>query len=697
MFNKNGLHLEEIAMKIEDRFKTEDLSTQSALARVAACVPKAKAEKPLSNVRLRLLILGVAMAVIAAAPARSTILFKPVGRPPEVFAYNGETMSQPLASKDTNALNSPKVYFIFVGPNWTKDNTKIMIDAAKAIFDSSYLSGLTQYGSDGRAVYGDDRIDGKVDPTDPTTDDSSHKLMWKEIGKTLNDANFSSWLPTGGDDRNSPIYIVVKYKNNGDGVSGGYGGWNHWGTNEYTPLAVNAISIGIDSVAQVDGFTWALSHELVERMFSGTGGFAEVSPSTGAGKQIGDGEPEGRGSDNYQWRLKGTNGPLVTSYWSFVDQAFIVPDGNLDRTLLVPVWDNDNTTGNDRFTGKYISLEQGNLYELTASDKRTRIDTKVQSFTVNVSDGAAQIFDLTADGQVKKYNSSDSDTPWTPVTGSDTVASTLVSTSHLVETDPAGDDAYSLKDGKLYMLAAKDGSPKVWEYSGSGTNWTAVTGSNTTVKSVAAANGGLYMIANNHVVGDQVWQYSGAGTDWNAVTGSNTSVASIASAGGALYMNALTSSHDHDVYQVWRYNSSDATWAPVTDTNIQIYSIAAAGDVLCMLSRNFVSGGAIRVWQYGLTSDNWFPLTGTNTQAYQILVQDGSELFMAAANDSGPVQMWQYSTPYDWTALTGPNTIVQSASVSADNRLYMVASNDGGHRYDNWIYNGTPDSWSVVK
>ena len=48
-----------------------------------------------------------------------TILFEPVGRGPEVFAFNGATMSQsePLAS-NPYALNSPKVYFIFVGPNW---------------------------------------------------------------------------------------------------------------------------------------------------------------------------------------------------------------------------------------------------------------------------------------------------------------------------------------------------------------------------------------------------------------------------------------------------------------------------------------------------------------------------------------------------------------------------------------------------
>jgi hypothetical protein len=162
MFNKNGLHLEEITMKTGDRLKTEDSSTLTASARPAACARQAKTECPLSDGRMRSLVLGVAMAVIAAAPARSTIVFKPVGRPAEVFAYKGDTMSKPLSN--TNALNSPTVYFIFIGSMWGKDGDPSdaavsAIHAAKELLDSSYLSGLTQYGSDGHAVYGGYTID----------------------------------------------------------------------------------------------------------------------------------------------------------------------------------------------------------------------------------------------------------------------------------------------------------------------------------------------------------------------------------------------------------------------------------------------------------------------------------------------------------------------------------------------------------
>ena len=90
------------------------------------------------------------------------------------------------------------------------------------------------------------------------------------------------------------------------------------------------------------------------------------------------------------------------------------------------------------------------------------------------------------------------------------------------------------------------------------------------------------------------------------------------------------------------------------------------------------------------------PLTGTNTAVSQILVQDGSQLFIVAANGSGPVQVWQYSAPGNWTALTGTNTSVKSASVGADNSLNMVASNGGG-KAEKWVYDGKPGSWSLVK
>jgi hypothetical protein len=628
------------------------------------------------------MIFGVAMTVVATAPARSTILFQPVGRPPEAFSYSGVTMSKPLST--TEALRSPKVYFIFVGPNWgTNGNPSIspsiMINAAKAIMNSSYLSGLTQYGSDGHATYGGYTVDTTVDPTVAGVNGPNHVLMWSEIDKTLSNNEFSSWLPTGGAGGDGPVYVVVNYKNDGTKAKGGYGGWNDYGLLPTLPYTVHAISVGIASADQVDEFSWALSHELVERISTGTGSLVEVSPN--AGNQICDGEPES--GNNYKWRIGGSSGPVVTSYWSFLDQAFIIPDGNLDRVILIPVW-NSNT-----FTHTFLSLQQGTLYELKAPDTKTKIDTRVQSLVVNVSGGNAQIFDLTADGQVRLYDTSTG--TWTSVTSPGTVATALVETTFLEQT---GTNSYTRVDGGVFMLS----NNQVWGYNGSGTDWWLVLGSSVTARGLVAADGFLYQNTNSVGIFQSSY-FPGMEPTGTTLSGTGpgmySAVVSMASAGGSLYVLALNV-FGRPLPTVWRYDQNARSLEQITDSGTFVFSIAAAGDVLCMLASGPGVSGAVGVSQYGLTSHTWIRLTGSNTAASQILVQDGSELYMLAENDGGPLQVWQYNTPGNWTALTGTNTSIKSVSVATDNTLHMVASNSGGP-IQNWVYSGTPGDWNVVK
>jgi len=667
-------------MKTNNSFNAGVSSTLSASRGAAASAPKTKVQKVLINGRLRQLIVGVALAAIAAAPARSTVLFRPIGRPPEVFAFNNVTMTQPLTN-NPYALNSPKVYLIFVGPNWAQNGNPTaavnsMISAAKAILGSSYLSGLTQYGSDGHAAFGGFTIDTSLDPltwSNTNPDGTPNKNpMFFETNQILSNPFFSSWLPPPGDARTSPIYVVARYSQNGTGAGFGGGGSNGNGPNGFTTRAVNVIDVSIPTADQVDGFTWVLSHELVERMSSGIGGLSEVSPDSGG--QIADGEPEG--NNLYARRLWGSFGPVVTSYWSVLDQDFIIPDGLPNRVLLVPIWNGA------AWTGRFVSLQQGSLYQLYGFDQQTLIDNQVQSFAVNLSGGTAQLFDLTANGQVRQY--SGSGTTWTALTGANTVASSLAGTSYL---SPTGNNTYTLMDGALYMLAANKGQPnKVWQYTGSGTNWTAVTGPNTTVSSIAAAGGGMYMVAYNNL-GHQVWQYSGFLSSWSALTGTNTYVDSIAGVGNSLYMLADNNGQRN---QVWLYSGS-GNWTALTGTNTTVYGIAAAGDVLCIVGMN---DGDTTTYIWQLIPLNWIPLTGANTRPNQLLVQDGATLYMGAANNNLPLQAWQYAGPGNWTALTGLNTNIHSLSVGTDNRLYMTAANNGGP-IQNWIYNGTPGNWSV--
>jgi hypothetical protein len=631
--------------------------------------------------RRRRLIIGMTMAMVAAVPGYSDILFRPVGRPPEVFAYNGTTMSKPLTN--TNALNNPKVYVIFIGPNWESDGaptaaTLSMVSAVKAMLNSPYLSGLTQYGSDGRATYGAYTIDTTVDP-------AAHpaNYMYLETDKILSEPAFSSWLPPpGGDARKSPIYVVARYGSNGTSVGGPYGGSNDYGPNTYTKRAINAIDVAITSADQVDEFSWVLSHELVERISTGTGSLIGVGSSSG--NQICDGEPEG--GDFYAWRLPGSDGPLVTSYWSFIDQAYIIPDGTLDRVLFVPMWNKNGWTGN------FVSLQQGNLFLITSyppagppqfESTTTKIDSSVRSFVINVSGGTAQIFDLTSAGEIKQYSGSGA--VWTRVTDSSTVASELVSTSYLNESEI---NVYNLADGQVFMLSNK----KAWQYSGSGTTWNLMI-ANVTATAVAASNGDLYENASPGGI-IQTQFVNGYITGGGTVTSSTTTVQQIATADGTLYMLALNPAAA-PLPAVWRFNSAKTSWTLVTDSATFVYRIVAAGDVLCMLATGPGVSGAIGVAQYSLTSHDWIPLTGSNTAVSQILVQDGNQLYMVAANGNGPKQVWQYSTPGNWTALTGLNTSVKSASIAKDNTLHMVAANNGGP-IDNWIYDGTPGNWSIV-
>jgi len=603
------------------------------------------------------LILAATLSWTAAAPANSTILFPPVNRPPEVFAFNGTTISQPLAG-NPNALNSPKVYFIFVGPNWVHNGVPTaalnsMVSAARAIMGSSYLSGLKQYGSDGFASFGDYAIDTSYDPTI----NPSQNPAWIEANKFLTNPAYSSWLPPPGDARTSPIYAVVRYGFNGTNVGGGYGGSNSFGPNSSTSLAINVIDVYITSADQVDQFSWVLTHELVERMSTGIGGVSEVTPDKGG--QIADGEPEGAGY--YARRLYESAGPVVTSYWSVLDQAFIIPDGTLQRAIVFPIWNGGS------FTGNFASLQQGNLYQMTAPGTQVLIDTNVRSYATASLGGAAQLFDLTAAGQVRAY--SGSGTNWNLVTTPNIVASSLAATA----------------DGSLYMLASDNYQPsQVWRYSGLGSAWFAVTVPATAVSAVEAAGSGLYMLVSN-----TVFAYSGSGTTWSPLTTSKTAASRIAAAGGALYMMA---SYNGQPNQVFTWNGQ--IWIAVTPATTAVDDIAAAGDVLVMQALK--TGDYKRIWQYGLVPGAWFPLTGPNTNPKGFVVQDGSVLFMMAANGGGSNQVWQYAgTPPNWTALTGLNTNVDSISVGTNNRLYMAASNNGGPTYD-WIYDETPYQWTIL-
>jgi hypothetical protein len=141
------------------------------------------------------------------------------------------------------------------------------------------------------------------------------------------------------------------------------GGLNLSATGTKTALAYNPISIfgtqRIENIHMIwvsaetysnstniwlDGFTSTVSHEIVETMSDPDGNGIHVDAPVGlpakirGDNQIGDNEPA---ADRYGYRL---NGVWVQPYWSQVNQAFLVPDGNSQRFTLNPLWNGETFT-----------------------------------------------------------------------------------------------------------------------------------------------------------------------------------------------------------------------------------------------------------------------------------------------------------------------------------------------------------------
>ena len=153
---------------------------------------------------------------------------------------------------------------------------------------------------------------------------------------------FSNW-------QHAPIYIVISDPGSAGGFSGG---WNAPGTYRYPfPIFTGNMRMvwvgthmGNDGHIVKDWFTMTLSHEIAETISDPDSHGIQVKPpnalpaSLRNGTQIGDNEPED-GNTHYGYRL---GGDLVQPYWSVRDGAYIVPDGNVQKFYLYPIW-NDAT------------------------------------------------------------------------------------------------------------------------------------------------------------------------------------------------------------------------------------------------------------------------------------------------------------------------------------------------------------------
>jgi hypothetical protein len=252
------------------------------------------------------------------------------------------------------SLQSPTVNFVFSGSYWStaqgQQDEAGLLSSAKAIMSGPYLSGLTQYGSDGKALFGQAWNDSGTVASNP-----SATALQTFLQSSITNHNAA---PGSHDSHHLPIFVVVSDPSSSAGSNSGwnapgnyvqtitvplpFGGVLRIPINESIRMVWLSTGTGSDTHVSKDGFTDLFSHELAESMANSI----VITPPSGlpsnvkGDQQISDNEPDG---GRYMYRLGGN---LVQAYWSAKDAAFIVPDGNAQTFFLDPNWTGSSFNGN---------------------------------------------------------------------------------------------------------------------------------------------------------------------------------------------------------------------------------------------------------------------------------------------------------------------------------------------------------------
>ncbi len=555
---------------------------------------------------------------------------------------------------NSTALSNPTVYLIFSGSSWTTTNVVWDAQLVKYIFQSPYLSGLTQYGSSGTATFGGYTIDHRPTPGPNGRDAEIQYALdvlqpsWQKPGSIAPHQGGNNVGAIGY--HFSPIYVVI----DDIGFGGASNGGGSYYRNGYQYLT-NAINIS--APVSSDAFTEQFSQELVDRMTDGTGvGIAMNAPINVDGHnvnaQIADNEPAG---GRYTSLINGL--ARVDAYWSVVDRKFIVPDGSEQTVTLQPVWNGmtfthqfdllaaENVPGNaapttEPMNAAKTALTLGNevFFFSPGSIRNVNVDAIATTWTSsqvwhNSGPGTGWTDTLTSGYYADQLVSSGFDqfmrangrvwlklgSSWEAITGTNTHVSQIVTSGF-----------------GLYMLANNGGKNQVWEYTGNGTVWVPITGTATTVTSLASSGQGLFMLANNGGK-NQVWQFSAFSTIWTPVTGAATTVSQLLSTGNSLYMVA----NNGGANQVWRYAGPGATWTAVTTPTTDVGQVVACGDVLFMLGN--INTGFYQVWRYTGFGTMWSLLTNVNTMNVTNIATTGDMLVATVTNPPTPTQLWSYT------------------------------------------------------
>jgi hypothetical protein len=260
-------------------------------------------------------------------------------------------------------LSSPNVYLIFWGTYWQTNSqqaTALSTDI-QTVLNSAYTSGLTVYGSDGKAVFGGSYVDAASDPPpgfNPDDYQNQSGIVQSEITNAINTAGSGILPPPSG---GHSLYTVITAT--GTGASYNLPG---------TTAGVEMISLSFVP-NNTAGAAFVFSHELAEAM---SDPFSILDPSHNFGVTIQQPSGVTANLDNagqindseataYSYQLGGPTGQLLAPYWNnAVDSSgnylvgqgnFIVPDGNTEQVTLQAApgsWTVDSQ-GNEHFNGQY--------------------------------------------------------------------------------------------------------------------------------------------------------------------------------------------------------------------------------------------------------------------------------------------------------------------------------------------------------
>jgi hypothetical protein len=327
-------------------------------------------------------------------PARSSLLLEPLEDrcvPTVLFTpvFSGTTVT---SEDDSQSLSSPHIDLIFAGSYWAQNpqgqaDRATITQSVQTIVNSPYLSDLTQYGSDGRALF---------DPTNSTSQTNNTPTLNDHLNTTPDIPTLRSFILGDLQNRGAPlnsntIYCVINDPQDSKSVTGGAGGVNI--SPSFLFPGVHGIYIntflttsGGTQVITPDSFTQPFSHELVEDTVPAV--TVSDPGNLNLDNQICDDEPADPPHPFYFYRLNGVN---VQAYWSQLDAgahgAWVVPDGNgRDVTL--------NATNPTNRDGTYNLVV--NVPGIPGLGPVTN------NFTLS-TDGINEIIDLHDSGQVFKF------------------------------------------------------------------------------------------------------------------------------------------------------------------------------------------------------------------------------------------------------------------------------------------------------